>query len=181
MGRIEVICGPMFSGKSEELMRRLKRAEIAKTHFQLFKPSIDNRYSHDEVVSHVGQKMKCVPITTCDAIFNLVGEETSIVAIDEAQFFSAQLLATVVKLVGAGKRVIVAGLDMDSDGIPFGPMGGIMAMAEQVTKLTAVCEACGSDATHTFRKSDIEGQLLVGEHNHYQARCRTHWKGEKGD
>ena len=178
MGRIEVICGPMFSGKSEELMRRLKRAEIAKTYFQLFKPATDNRYSADEVVSHVGRKMKCEPIQTCNAIFNLVGEETSIVAIDEAQFFSDQLLAVVVKLVGAGKRVLVAGLDMDSDGIPFGPMGDIMAMAEQVTKLTAVCEVCGSDATHTFRKSNIDGQVLVGEHNHYEARCRKHWKGE---
>jgi thymidine kinase len=178
MSRIEVICGPMFSGKSEELMRRLNRATIAKRKFQLFKPAVDVRYSEDEVVSHAGQKMKCTPVKFARNILDLVHKDTQIVAIDEAQFFSPQVLDTVLSLANDGLRVVVAGLDMDSDGVPFGPMGNIMAMAESVTKLTAVCEECGEDATHSLRVSEIEGQLLLGEHDHYRAACRRHWRGQ---
>ena len=175
MGRIEIICGPMFSGKTEELMRRLNRAKIARTKFQLFKSQVDNRYSETEVVTHVGNKMECTPLTYCRDILELVEEDTKIVAIDEAQFFSLQFKNTVQSLVGAGKRVIIAGLDMDSDGHAFGHMGDVMSMAEQITKLTAVCESCGSDATHTLRVSNSQGQVLVGEHDHYKAVCRSHW------
>jgi len=174
-GKIEVVCGPMFSGKSEELMRRLNRTRIAKRKFQLFKPEIDNRYSEDEVVSHAGQKMKCTPVKFARNVLDLVDEDTEVVAIDEAQFFSSQLLDTVLSLAQSGKRVILAGLDMDSDGVPFGPMGGILATAESVTKLTAVCEVCGDDATHTYRTSETSGTVLVGEHDHYMATCRDHW------
>ena len=175
MGKIEVICGPMFSGKTEELMRRLTRAKIAKHKFQLFKPTKDNRYSETDIVTHVGDKMKCTPVIYCRDILELVEDDTKIVAIDEAQFFSLQLKNTVHMLVSSGKRVILAGLDMDSESHPFGPMGDVMAMAEKVTKLTAVCEVCGTDATHTLRVSDTPGQVLVGEHDHYKATCRTHW------
>ena len=176
MSRIEVICGPMFSGKSEELMRRLNRATIAKRKFQLFKPAVDVRYSEDEVVSHAGQKMKCTPVKYARSVLDLIAVDTEIVALDEAQFFSSQLMDTVLALANRGLRVIVAGLDMDSDGVPFGPMGNIMAMAESVTKLAAVCEECGDDATHSLRISEVEGQLLLGEHDHYRAACRQHWK-----
>ena len=176
MGKIEVICGPMFSGKSEELMRRLNRALIAKRKFQLYKPATDNRYSKDEVVSHAGKKMKCTPIQDARIMIELVKKETKIVAIDEAQFFGPTLLPTILSLVSAGKRVVVAGLDMDSDGVPFGPMGSVMAMAESVTKLRAVCEVCGDDATHTYRRKDCDAaQVLVGEKEFYEARCREHW------
>ena len=175
-GKIEVVCGPMFSGKSEELMRRLHRATIAKRKFQLFKPAIDNRYSDDEVVSHAGQKMKCVPVAEATSILDLVEVDTEIVGIDEAQFFSPKLLEVALSLAQQGKRVIAAGLDMDSDGVPFGPMGSLLAISEKVTKLAAVCEVCGEDATHTFRFSDEKGTVLVGEHDHYMAACRNHWR-----
>ena len=175
MSRIEVICGPMFSGKSEELMRRLNRATIAKRKFQLFKPSGDVRYSEDEVVSHAGQKMECSPVRYARDILKELRDDPEIVAVDEAQFFSSQLMDTVLSLTTRGLRVIVAGLDMDSDGVPFGPMGNIMAMAESVTKLAAVCEECGDDATHSLRISEVEGQLLLGEHDHYRAAWRKHW------
>ena len=139
-GRIEVICGPMFSGKSEELLRRLKRADIAKRPYQLFKPAVDNRYSETEVVSHSGQKMKCTPLAHARDIIERVGEDTKIVAIDEAQFFDLRLVATVLELTERGYRIVVAGLDMDSMGVPFGPMPQLLSIAEEVTKLTAVCE-----------------------------------------
>ena len=173
VGRIEVICGPMFSGKSEELLRRLKRARIAKKEYQLFKPSIDDRYSETEVVSHSGERLECQVLQNLfhisDQIY--VGDD-EIVAFDEAQF----LLSAAIKLANLGKRVIIAGLDMDSQGQPFGPMPNLMAIAEEVLKLTAVCEVCGEPATHTFRSTNEEkGQVLVGAGEHYQARCREHW------
>ena len=177
-GRIEVICGPMFSGKSEELLRRLKRADIAKRPYQLFKPAVDNRYSETEVVSHSGQKMKCTPLAHARDIIERVGEDTKIVAIDEAQFFDLRLIATVLELTERGYRIVVAGLDMDSMGVPFGPMPQLLSIAEEVTKLTAVCEACGEPATHSHRrKGSKTSQLLIGEKDSYEARCREHWTG----
>ena len=178
-GKIEVVCGPMFSGKSEELMRRLHRATIAKRKFQLFKPSIDDRYSEDEVVSHAGQKMQCTPVPNAVDILELVEVDTEIVGIDEAQFFSLKLLETALALAQSGKRVLIAGLDMDSDGAPFGPMGPLLAISEKVTKLVAVCEVCGEDATHTLRFSEAKGTVLVGEHDHYMATCRKHWGAKR--
>ncbi len=174
-GKIEVICGSMFSGKSEELLRRLNRATIAKRKFQLFKPKVDDRYSETEVVSHSGQRMACDVVECAEQIMTGTEWDTKIVGIDEAQFFGLNLAHVVNSLANRGHRVIVAGLDMDSAGAPFGPMPPLLAVAESVTKLTAVCEVCGNDATHTYRKSNIAGQVLVGESEHYQARCRFHW------
>jgi thymidine kinase len=177
-GRVEVICGPMFSGKSEELLRRLKRAKIAKKKYQLFKPEVDDRYSDTEVVSHSGERLECQVLQNSFHLsdqYNL-NEDTKIVAFDEAQFFDSMLVSTVTSLANMGKRVIVAGLDMDSRGAPFGPMPELMAVAEEVLKLTAVCESCGEPATHTYRTTEKEkGQVLVGAGDHYQARCRDHW------
>ena len=176
-GRIEVICGPMFSGKSEELLRRLNRASIAKRKFELFKPAIDDRYSEDEVVSHSGQAMSCIPLINAHDIVEQVAKDTKIVAIDEALFFDLRLIATILELTEDGKRVIIAGLDMDSRGVPFGPMPQLLAMAEEITKLTAVCETCGEPATHSYRISCDDTQVHVGASGDYEARCRNHWKG----
>ena len=176
-GRIEVVCGPMFSGKSEELLRRLKRADIAKRKYQLFKPAVDDRYSKNEVVSHSGRKLNCIALANPYEIIEKVDEDTKIVAIDEAQFFDLRLIATILELTEDGKRVIIAGLDMDSRGVPFGPMPQLLAMAEEITKLTAVCESCGDPATHSYRISRDDTQVLVGASGDYEARCRNHWKG----
>jgi len=176
VGRIEVVCGPMFSGKSEELLRRLKRARIAKKKYQLFKPEIDNRYSETEVVSHSGERMECYVLKNSFNVMNFLEEDVEIIAFDEAQFFDVTLHQTVTSLANMGKRVIIAGLDMDSSGNPFGPMPAMMAISEEVLKLTAVCEVCGDQATHTYRKTgENRGQVLVGAEDHYQARCRDHW------
>jgi len=175
-GRVEVICGPMFSGKSEELLRRLKRARIAKKKYQLFKPLVDNRYSETEVVAHSGERLECQVLKNSYQITDALEEDTEIIAFDEAQFFDSMLLGVTTSLANMGKRVIIAGLDMDSSGKPFGSMPGLMAVAEEVLKLTAVCEECGEPATHTYRRTDeIKGQVLVGSDEHYQARCRDHW------
>jgi len=175
-GRIEVVCGSMFSGKSEELLRRLKRARIAKKKYQLFKPAIDNRYSDTEVVSHSGERLECQVLQSSFHVPDYLNEDTEIVAFDEAQFFDDMLVATVVSMANMGKRVIIAGLDMDSRGEPFGPMPRVMAVAEEVLKLTAVCEYCGEPATHTYRTTEKEKeQVLLGAGDHYQARCRDHW------
>ena len=183
MGKLEVICGPMFSGKSEELLRRLKRAQIAKRTFQLFKPSIDNRYSETHVVSHSGIEMKCRIIDSAEELLS-IPKEVKIVAIDECQFLGEDTPQVIETLVAEGKRVIVAGLDMDSNGTPFDPMPHLMARAESVLKVTAVCEVCGEDATHTWRHETVHmgdnvnvgPQVLVGAADRYEARCRKHWQ-----
>lgn len=179
MGRIEVICGPMFSGKSEELLRRLKRADIAKRKSQLFKPECDKRYSETEVATHSGEKRICevIEMHREEEILKAVYADTEVVALDEAQFFGDYILEVALTLSRAGKRVIVAGLDMDSNGQPFGPMPNLLAVAEDITKLTAVCEACGESATHSYRKSNSKEQVLVGAASIYEARCRKHWQG----
>lgn len=177
-GRIEIICGPMFSGKSEELLRRLKRARIAKKKYQLFKPSVDNRYSETEVVSHSGERLQCQVLHKRKAyeVSDALEDNTEIVAFDEAQFFDFTIWEVATSLANMGKRVIIAGLDMDSRGKPFGPMPALMSAAEEVLKLAAVCEVCGEPATHTYRHTEEKAeQVLVGADEHYQARCRDHW------
>ena len=178
MGKLEVICGPMFSGKSEELLRRLKRAQIAKQFFILYKPAIDNRYSQTHVVTHSGIEMKCHVIHSSEALLSCP-TNVNIIGIDEAQFLDKNTPNTVEILVKNGKRVIVAGLDMDSNGIPFDPMPQLLAKAESVLKVVAVCEVCGADATHTYRHVDsAKDTVLVGAADHYEARCRNHWQND---
>ncbi|WP_193328918.1 MULTISPECIES: thymidine kinase [Caldanaerobacter] len=177
-GFIEVIVGPMFSGKSEELIRRIRRAQIAKQKVQVFKPAIDDRYSIDKVVSHNGSSINAISVTKASEILDLLEEDTQVVAIDEIQFFDHSLVDVVREIADMGKRVICAGLDMDFRGEPFGVTPDIMAIAESVDKLTAICVKCGNPATRTQRL--INGKpakyddpiILVGAHETYEARCR---------
>ena len=150
-GFIEVIVGPMFSGKSEELIRRIRRAQIAKQKVQVFKPAIDDRYSIGKVVSHNGSSINAVSVKDASEILKLLEEDTQVVAIDEIQFFDQSLVDVVREIADMGKRVICAGLDMDFRGEPFGPTPYIMAIAESVDKLTAICVKCGNPATRTQR------------------------------
>ena len=170
-GWIEVICGPMFSGKTEELLRRLRRAKIANQPMAIFKPEIDTRYSQYQIVSHDTNYFPSLPVKSSADILKNTGE-VRLVAIDEAQFFDLELQGVVEKLALSGVRVIVAGLDMDYKGIPFGPMPNIMALAEYVTKLSAICVQCGGHATHSYRKSEGDGLILLGEKDVYEPRCR---------
>ncbi|KHO61455.1 thymidine kinase [Thermoanaerobacter sp. YS13] len=177
-GFIEVIVGPMFSGKSEELIRRIKRAQIAKQKVQVFKPAIDDRYSIDKVVSHNGTNINAISIVKASEIIEFLEEDTEVIAIDEIQFFDHSIVDVVREIADLGKRVICAGLDMDFRGEPFGPTPDIMAIAESVDKLTAICVKCGNPATRTQRL--INGKpakyddpiILVGAQETYEARCR---------
>ena len=176
-GSIEVICGSMFSGKTEELVRRIKRAQFARQKIQVFKPLIDNRYSEDHVQSHDSNRVVATNVRTAAEILNLVRDRTRIVGIDEAQFFDAEIVGVASTLANRGIRVIVAGLDMDFRGQPFGPMPSLMAVAEEVTKLSAVCVTCGGPASRSQRLVHGEGeasheQILVGAQESYEARCR---------
>ncbi|GEL04762.1 thymidine kinase [Rummeliibacillus stabekisii] len=179
-GWIEVICGSMFSGKSEELIRRVRRAQFAKQKIVVFKPKIDNRYSEEAVVSHNGTTVIAYPISQSTDMWDYLSDDVDVVAIDEAQFFGEDIIATVQQLANHGYRVILAGLDQDFKGVPFGPMPQLMAIAEQVTKLQAVCSVCGSPASRTQRL--INGQpakaddpvILVGAAEAYEPRCRHH-------
>ncbi len=171
MGWIEVICGPMFSGKSEELIRRLRRAEIAKLKTAIFKPDIDNRFSVNHIVSHSDQRMKSVPISTAREILNRV-KEAKVIGIDEAQFFDASLVDVCQQLADEGKRVIVAGLDQDYTGAPFEPIPQLLAVAEVITKTLAICVKCGNPADRTQRLTRESERVIVGASNIYQARCR---------
>jgi len=171
-GWIEVICGPMFSGKSEELIRRIRRAEIARLRIQLFKPAVDSRYSNDEIVSHSRQRLPSRPVRDSAEIMSLVEDKTEVVGIDEAQFFDAGLPDVCNRLANLGKRVIVAGLDMDYRGEPFGPMPHLMAIAEYVTKQLAICVRCGNPANHTQRLTADRDTIVVGAQETYEARCR---------
>lgn len=153
MGWVEVICGSMFSGKTEELIRRIKRAEIAKIKLQIFKPVLDTRYSVDHVTSHSFLKANAQPIQNLEEILGLLEDNTRIVAIDEAQFFPDSIVEISHRLANRGLRVIIAGLDLDYRGIPFGPMPQLMATAEYVTKMSAICTVCGNTASRTQRLS----------------------------
>lgn len=185
-GWIEVICGSMFSGKSEELIRRVRRSQFAKQKIAVFKPEIDNRYSEEAVVSHNGATVIAYPVADSSHIDSFVSDDYDVIAIDEAQFFDAAIVDVVTKLADRGFRVIVAGLDQDFRGEPFGPMPRLIAIAEHVTKLQAVCTVCGSPASRTQRL--INGQpagyddpiILVGASEAYEARCRKHHEVPKG-
>jgi thymidine kinase len=172
MGWIEVIVGPMFSGKSEELIRRLRRAEIGKQRVQIFKPAIDLRYSKNGIVSHSGLEISSELVRTGDEILEKVAPRTEVVGVDEAQFLGESVVEACVHLADLGKRVIVAGLDTDFMGRPFEPMPRLLAVAEEITKLLAICVRCGNPAVHTQRLGASEELIVVGAGGMYEARCR---------
>jgi thymidine kinase len=171
-GWVEVIVGSMFSGKSEELIRRLNRARIARQKVQVFKPKIDARYSVEEIASHSGQKHLSKPVTTAEELMSQIEPETQVVGIDEGQFFDMGLIAAVNQLADAGKRVIVAGLDQDYTGKPFEPMPQLLSIAEFITKTHAICVKCGSTANYSQRTVESEARVEVGASDKYEARCR---------
>ncbi|TYR34187.1 thymidine kinase [Sphingobacterium phlebotomi] len=175
-GSIEVICGSMFSGKTEELIRRMKRAQFAKLPIEIFKPAIDIRYADQAIVSHDSNSIPSTSIPNSSAIL-LLSAETKVVGIDEAQFFDDELPHVCVQLANKGVRVIVAGLDMDYKGLPFGPIPALMAMAEHVTKVHAVCVRCGAPATYSHRIAASENRILLGEKDSYEPRCRACYFG----
>lgn len=170
-GWIEVICGCMFSGKTEELIRRLNRSIIAKQNVEIFKPVVDNRYHKDNVVSHNETSIRSTAVSFANDIILLAGD-CDVVGIDEAQFFDDEIINVCNKLANAGKRVIVAGLDMDFEGKPFGPMPQLLAIAEFVTKVHAICAKTGELGSFSYRLSDEESTVLVGEKQQYEARSR---------
>ncbi len=185
-GWVEVICGSMFSGKSEELIRRIRRSQFAKQKIAVFKPELDNRYSEEAVVSHNGTTVIALPVACSADIVGHVTDDCDVIAIDEAQFFDDGIVDIVMELANHGFRVIVAGLDQDFRGEPFGPMPRLMAIAEMVTKLQAVCTVCGSPSSRTQRL--INGNpagfddpiILVGAAEAYEPRCRMHHEVPKG-
>jgi len=171
-GWIEVICGSMFSGKTEELIRRVKRATYANQKVTIFKPKKDIRYADDKVVSHDENALEGIPIEQSWEIMNHI-QDVRVVAIDEAQFFDGNLPVVVQKLALRGIRVICAGLDMDFRGDPFGPMPHLLSVAEYITKVHAICPHCGNLATHSYRLSEEQATVLLGEKDKYEPRCRT--------
>lgn len=171
-GWIEVVCGSMFSGKTEELLRRIKRARIANMSVEIYKPSTDTRYHASHVVSHDDNHIESKAVDSSAEIVRLLGD-VEVVGVDEAQFFDDNLTAVCEELARSGKRVIVAGLDMDYKGRPFGPMPQLLAVAEYITKLHAICPHCGNLATHSFRLQACDDQVLLGEQEAYEPRCRT--------
>ncbi|MBX2874277.1 MAG: thymidine kinase [Saprospiraceae bacterium] len=171
-GWIEVICGSMFSGKTEELIRRLKRAKIANQKVEIFKPAVDKRYDDTKVVSHDANFILSTPINHSSRLLELT-DGVNVVGVDEAQFFDEDLTENCQKLALRGLRVIVAGLDMDFKGRPFGPIPNLLAVAEYITKVHAICQHCGNLATHSYRLSEDEGTVVLGEKDRYEARCRT--------
>lgn len=170
-GWIEVICGSMFSGKTEELIRRLKRVKIANLSVEIFKPAIDVRYDEEKVVSHDANAIMSTPIDNSQTIL-LMANDVDVVGIDEAQFFDKEIVHVCETLAKRGMRVIVAGLDMDYMGKPFGPMPDLLAIADYITKLHAICVKCGNIASISYRKTAQEGQVLLGEKDIYEPRCR---------
>lgn len=171
-GSIEVITGSMFSGKTEELIRRLRRAQFAGLKVEIFKPSLDKRYSETRVVSHDDKSILSTPVDNASAILLLAGD-VNVVGIDEAQFFDNSIIDVCNKLADAGIRIVVAGLDMDFLGNPFGPMPGLLSIAEYVTKVHAICMRCGNLAQYSFRKSDEDQVVVLGEKDKYEPLCRT--------
>ncbi|HEX6324787.1 MAG TPA: thymidine kinase [Vicinamibacterales bacterium] len=171
-GWIEVIAGSMFSGKSEELIRRLRRAQIAKQNVQIFKPSVDTRFSEEHIVSHSEMRIPSSAVASSRLLLEAVKPETQVVGIDEAQFFDQELPAVVNTLADQGRRVIVAGLDQDYLGRPFEPMPALLSIAEYITKTLAICMVCGGPANHTQRLVASRERVLVGATGAYEARCR---------
>ena len=172
LGWIEVVGGPMFSGKSEELIRRLRRAEIARQRVQIFKPKIDQRYADDHIVSHSSLKIKSTCVKTASELQAMLDVRTEVIGIDEAQFLGAELVDVVVRLADYGKRIIIAGLDTDYLGRPFHPMPELLAVADEITKTLAICMQCGNPAKHTQRLVASEELIVVGATGMYEARCR---------
>jgi thymidine kinase len=172
LGWIEVICGPMFSGKSEELMRRLRRAMIARKRVQVFKPIIDDRYSSDEIVSHTDIRMKSDALTNVAEILERLDWRTQVVGVDEANFFGQGLVEIANQLADSGKQVLIAGLDTDYMGRPFPPMPDLLTLAESITKTLAICMRCGNPAKHTQRLVESNDLIVVGAAGMYEARCR---------
>ena len=170
-GRVEVVCGSMFSGKTEELIRRLRRAQFAKQVVEIFKPAIDVRYSEEEVVSHEGNSIPSTPVDSSASIL-LMAQGSDVVGIDEAQFFDESIIDVCQQLAARGVRVIIAGLDTDYLGKPFGPMPGLMAIAEDVQKVHAICVRCGSLANHSHRLSESRKLVVLGEKDTYEPLCR---------
>lgn len=174
-GWIEVVCGPMFSGKTEELIRRVRRAQIARQKVQIFKPKIDDRYHETNVVSHSSQEVEAQAVDKpIDILFKLY-DTTRVVAIDEIQFFDESIVKIITKLARRGLRIICAGLDQDYRGRPFGAMPSLLSVADSVHKVQAICTACGAPATKSYRiDPDRQDQVLIGESEAYEARCRAH-------
>jgi thymidine kinase len=172
IGWIEVICGPMFSGKSEELIRRLRRAMIARKRVQVFKPSLDTRFSEDEIVSHADVRMKSEVVADAAEILSRMDWRTEVVGVDEANFMGPGLIDVSGRLADSGKQVIIAGLDTDYMGRPFTPVPELLALAESITKTLAICVRCGNPAKHTQRLVDSDDLIVVGAAGMYEARCR---------
>lgn len=171
-GWIEVVCGSMFSGKTEELIQRLRRAEIAQQTIQIFKPIIDSRYSIDHITSHSDQKLVATPVRNAKEILEMVKKETQVIGIDEAQFFNQDLVQVCQTLADRGFRVIVAGLDQDYRGVPFEPIPQLLAIAEYITKNNAICVVCGNPASRSQRIIAEGDRVIVGAEDAYEARCR---------
>jgi thymidine kinase len=178
-GSVEVITGSMFSGKTEELIRRLRRAQFAGLIVEIFKPALDNRYSESRVVSHDEKSIVSTPVDNASAILLLAGD-VNVVGIDEAQFFDSSIVDVCNELADKGVRIVIAGLDMDFMGKPFGPMPDLLAIAEYVTKLHAICMRCGNLAQYSFRKSDEEQVVVLGEKDKYEPLCRKCYNKEMG-
>lgn len=179
MGKIEIIVGPMYAGKTEELIRRIKRTIYTKQKCIAFKHSFDNRYSEDDIVTHDGQKIQCISVDNTDKLYEILKkyiDKSDVIAIDEVQFFDENIVNLVNNLANNQKRVIIAGLDMDYTGTPFGSMPQLLAIADDVAKLRAVCSVCGNDALFSKRIVDESGTILVGSKNKYIAVCRKHFE-----
>jgi len=172
IGWIEVICGPMFSGKSEELIRRLRRAEIARQRVQIFKPGIDQRYSEDHIVSHSDLRIRSETVRDAAEVQSRLDWRTEVIGLDEAQFLGVEIVDLVVRLADMGKRIIIAGLDTDYLGRPFQPLPELLAVADEITKALAICMQCGNPAKHTQRLIASEDLVVVGAAGMYEARCR---------
>jgi len=172
LGWIEVICGPMFSGKSEELIRRLRRTEIARQRVQIFKPGIDDRYSENHIVSHSELKIRSVGVKDAADMESRLDLRTEVIGVDEAQFLGEGIVSLVVRLADMGKRIVIAGLDTDYLGRPFHPMPELLAVADEITKTLAICMQCGNPAKHTQRLIASEELIVVGATGMYEARCR---------
>jgi thymidine kinase len=172
LGWVEVVCGPMFSGKSEELIRRLRRAEIARQRVQIFKPIIDQRYASDQIVSHDDGRIHAVPVNNAAELEARLDRRTEVIGIDEAQFLGDAMVEFVVRLADMGKRIVIAGLDTDYLGRPFHPMPELLAVADEITKTLAICMQCGNPAKHTQRLIGSEDLIVVGAAGMYEARCR---------
>jgi thymidine kinase len=179
-GWIEVIVGGMFSGKSEELIRRLRRAKIARQNVQAFKPAMDDRYSASEIVSHDANRIESIPVADVAELREKLSPECQVLGIDEAQFLGEEIVAFCVEMADSGRRVIVAGLDMDFRGEPFGPVPHLMAVSEEVTKTHAVCVVCGAPASHSQRIVAGGELVMVGAAQVYEPRCREHFERPAG-